>query len=46
MFVEIVRQYIEGLPEAETGWLAGLRDPIAGQALAAMHGGTARAVDG
>jgi AraC-like DNA-binding protein len=38
MFVEIVRQYIEGLPEAETGWLAGLRDPIAGHALAAMHG--------
>ena len=37
MFVEIVRQYLETLPAAETGWLAGLRDPVTGQALAAMH---------
>jgi len=38
MFVETVRQYIETLPPAGTGWLAGLRDPVVGQALAAMHG--------
>jgi AraC-like DNA-binding protein len=39
MFVEAVRRYIEALPAAETGWLAGLRDPVVGQALAALHAG-------
>jgi AraC-like DNA-binding protein len=38
MFVEMLRQYLESLPDAEKGWLAGLRDPVVGQALAAMHG--------
>jgi len=38
MFVEAVRRYIESLPPAETGWLAGVRDPVVGQALAALHG--------
>jgi AraC-like DNA-binding protein len=38
MFVETVRRYIEALPATETGWLAGLRDPVVGQALAALHG--------
>lgn len=38
MFVETVRRYIEALPAAQTGWLAGLRDPTVGQALAALHG--------
>ena len=37
MFVEAVRRYIEALPAAGTGWLAGLRDPVVGQALAALH---------
>jgi len=37
MFVEMIRQYIETLPPAEIGWLAGLRDPVVGQALAALH---------
>jgi AraC-like DNA-binding protein len=37
MFVEAVRRYIEALPAAETGWLAGLRDPVVGQGLAALH---------
>jgi len=37
MFVETIRQYIETLPAAETGWLAGLRDAVVGQALAALH---------
>jgi len=37
MFVEAVRRYIESLPAAETGWLAGLRDPMVGQALGALH---------
>ncbi len=38
MFVEAVRRYLETLPPAQTGWLAGLRDPVVGQALAALHG--------
>ena len=37
MFVETIRQYIESLPPAQTGWLAGLRDPVVGEALAALH---------
>jgi AraC-like DNA-binding protein len=38
MFVEVIRRYLETLPPAQTGWLAGLRDPVVGQALAALHG--------
>lgn len=38
MFVESVRQYLETLPPAETGWLTGLRDREIGRALAAIHG--------
>jgi len=37
MFVEAVRRYIEALPPQECGWLAGLRDPAVGRALALMH---------
>jgi AraC-like DNA-binding protein len=37
-FVETVRRYLETLPAAHTGWLAGLRDPVVGKALAALHG--------
>jgi AraC-like DNA-binding protein len=38
MFVEAVRRYLSTLPDADTGWLAGLRDPVVGRALAAIHG--------
>ncbi len=38
MFVETIRHYLEALPPAQTGWLAGLRDPVVGEALAALHG--------
>ena len=38
MFVEAIRRYLETLPPAQTGWLAGLRDPVVGHALAALHG--------
>jgi AraC-like DNA-binding protein len=38
MFVEAIRHYVEMLPPSQTGWLAGLRDPVVGQALAALHG--------
>ena len=41
MFVETIRRHLETLPPAETGWLAGLRDPIVGRALAALHGAPA-----
>ncbi len=37
LFVEMIRAYLETLPAAETGWLAGLRDAVVGQALAEMH---------
>lgn len=38
MFVETIRQYLETLPPAQTGWLAGVRDALVGRALAALHG--------
>lgn len=38
MFVEAIRRYLETLSPAETGWLAGLRDPVVGQTLALLHG--------
>ena len=37
MFVEALRRYLEALPPTQTGWLAGLRDRVVGQALAALH---------
>ena len=37
LFVEAIRRHIQVLPEDETGWLAGLRDPGVGRALAALH---------
>jgi AraC-like DNA-binding protein len=38
MFVAAIRRFIETMPPGETGWLAGLRDPVVGHALAALHG--------
>jgi AraC-like DNA-binding protein len=38
MFVETIRQHLGSLPPAESGWLAGLRDPMVGHALSALHG--------
>ncbi len=37
VFVEAIRRYLETLPPDQTGWLAGLRDPMVSQALAALH---------
>ncbi len=37
MFVEVLRRYVDTLPPGETGWLAGLRDPGVGRALALLH---------
>ena len=37
LFVEALRRYIALLPPEQTGWLAGVRDPEVGKALALMH---------
>ena len=37
LFVEVVRRYLDGIAADQTGWLAGLRDPIVGHALAVLH---------
>ena len=42
LFVEAVRRYAESLPEGETGWLAGLRDPYVSRTLTLFHRDTTR----
>jgi transcriptional regulator GlxA family with amidase domain len=37
LFVETLRRYIALLPQQQTGWLAGVRDPEVGKALALLH---------
>jgi AraC-like DNA-binding protein len=37
LFVETLRRYVSALPPDQTGWLAGARDPVIGQALALLH---------
>lgn len=37
LFLEAIRRYIATMPAEQTGWLAGLRDPVVGQALALLH---------
>lgn len=37
LFVEAVSQYVARLPAERRGWLAGLRDPQIGRALALLH---------
>ena len=43
MFVEVVRRYLSSVPVEEGGWLAALRDPLVGRALAALHESPAEA---
>jgi AraC-like DNA-binding protein len=43
MFVEALRHYVERLPIGGKGWLAGVRDPQVGRALALLHGEPERA---
>jgi AraC-like DNA-binding protein len=38
LFVQAIRRYVEDLPEAQTGWLAALRDPFVSRALSLLHG--------
>lgn len=42
LFVEALRRYLGALPAQERGWLAGLRDPVVGRALALIHAGVAQ----
>lgn len=37
MFVDLVRVYLESMPENQTGWLAGLRDRHIGRVLELIH---------
>ncbi len=37
MFVEVVRRHLADLEPTRMGWLAGLREPIVGRAIAALH---------
>ncbi len=42
LFVEALRHYVESLPQEQTGWLAGLKDPFVSRALGLLHKGVAR----
>jgi AraC-like DNA-binding protein len=37
LFLEAVRRYTDTLPDGQTGWLAGVREPYVGRALALLH---------
>jgi AraC-like DNA-binding protein len=37
LFVDTLRRYVASLPEQETGWLIGARDPIVGKSLGLLH---------
>jgi AraC-like DNA-binding protein len=43
MFVEVVRMHMDQLASNNTGWLAGLRDPLIGRALTLLHARPAHA---
>lgn len=42
LFVDVVRRYLEALPSGQTGWLAGLREPLVARALALLHNAPAQ----
>lgn len=37
LFMEAVSRYVDSLAHVEQGWLAGMRDPVVGRALALLH---------
>ncbi|HEY4379128.1 MAG TPA: AraC family transcriptional regulator [Acidobacteriaceae bacterium] len=37
LFAEVLRRYLRQLPEGQTGWLAGARDPDVGKAMSILH---------
>lgn len=38
LFIEVIRDHVDGLPREARGWLSGLRDPHIGKALSLIHG--------
>jgi AraC-like DNA-binding protein len=38
MFVEVIRRHMDQLDDNNTGWLAGLRNPLVARALTLLHG--------
>jgi AraC-like DNA-binding protein len=38
LFADTLRLYVASLPEQQTGWLTGARDPIVGKSLGLLHG--------
>lgn len=42
MFVEVVRRYLEKMTDVQSGWLAGLHDPLVARTLSLLHGAPAR----
>jgi len=42
LFVEALRRHVEGLPDEQTGWLAGVKDPFVSRALSLLHGRVAQ----
>jgi AraC family transcriptional regulator, alkane utilization regulator len=42
VFVEAIRRHVASLPEDKQNWLAGVRDPIVGRALALLHASPGR----
>lgn len=42
MFIEVVRRHLESMPATQTGWLAGLNDPLVARCLASLHGAPAQ----
>src|SRR5215469_1724477 len=43
MFVEVIRMHMDQLASNNTGWLAGLRDPLVGRVLTLLHARPAHA---
>jgi AraC-like DNA-binding protein len=37
VLVDCLRQYVEGLPEQQAGWLGALKDPMLGRAIMLLH---------
>ncbi|MEX2584058.1 MAG: AraC family transcriptional regulator [Gemmatimonadota bacterium] len=37
LYLEVLRRHMQQLPEGQTGWLAGVRDPQVGRALRLLH---------
>ena len=37
LVIQVIRAWLDSAPEAQTGWIAALRDPQIGRALAAVH---------